>query len=313
VQSHLLEFRSYLVSLPSIVPKLFFNTYILTGLQYLQNILAYFSVQFFFLTGSPHGNHGIGNVGEMYLVEAFFLVVGIIALLRDHERKFTPLFIWGVLVICIAAMTREAPQATRGFFLIVPLVIFSAQGCIASFSYLLSLKIIELRYIGLSCIVLLFAFNVFYYFISYYNRFPIAYAPQWRSEDYKLVAYIKDNETKYSQILIDTKADFLYTSLLYYLAYSPRDFQRTDVRLPDDSEGFSKVRSFGKFTFKDIDWVKDTKTPNTLIIASPKQERADLPIVIQFFYPQKPVVVAVGQNIMQFPVQDKAYVVLETK
>lgn len=313
VQARLLEFRSYLILLPVVFTKIFFNTFVLTFLQYLQNVLSYFSISFLFLTGSSHGNHGIGNVGQMYMVEFLFVIVGIASYLRSSERKFTVLFIWAVFIIGVAAMTREAPHATRGFFLIIPLVVFSALGFIVTIRFLFSRKSIFIKYGVLAGITLLFLFNLIYYFVSYYNRFPVAYAPQWRSEDRDLIGFIQENEMKYDHILIDNNSDLLYSSILYYLPFSPSIFQQTVSRFPDDSEGFSKVKSFGKFIYKDIDWDKDTKFAKTLIVTTPKQSTGDLPILMRFYYPQRPVVAAVGQDIMQYPVLDSAYVVLEAK
>ncbi|HEX7041663.1 MAG TPA: glycosyltransferase family 39 protein, partial [Patescibacteria group bacterium] len=67
VKAPLVEFKSYLVSSP-FLGKLF-SMPILILWQYVQNIAAYFSVNFLFLTGSTHGNHGIGDVGQFYLFE----------------------------------------------------------------------------------------------------------------------------------------------------------------------------------------------------------------------------------------------------
>lgn len=313
VQSQFIELRSYLSVLPSFFTKVFFNTYALTLLQYLQNVLSYFSVSFLFLTGSPHGNHGIGNVGQMYFIEAFFVVVGLSVLLKSRWEKLRIVVFWGLLSIGVAAMTREAPYATRGIFLVVPLVIFSALGLITALRVLLHLKKSIVKYLLITGIGCFFAFNIVYYLTSYYYRFPIAYAPMWKSQDKELSEFIKMHENEYDVIVVDSHSGLVYTSLLYYLPYDPRNFQETVSRYPDDSEGFSKVQSFGKYVFKDIDWTKDASRPRTLLITAKDQDPGNLPVVAAFSYPQRPVVLAVGQKIMQFPVTDVAYVALETK
>ncbi|MEN9407271.1 MAG: hypothetical protein RLZZ455_487 [Candidatus Parcubacteria bacterium] len=311
VQSRILEFRSYLVVLPPIFTKLFFNSFVLSLFQYMQNILSYFSMSFLFLTGSTHGNHGIGNVGQMYSIELLFFCVGLIVSFKARVKYFIFFLLWAVFVILVAATTREAPHATRGFFLIVPLVVFSATGCIAVIRFFVTQKRRSIRYGGIIVISIFFIFNMLYYFVSYYNRFPVFYAPQWRSEDAALADYLKANESKYVEILIDKDTDLIYSSLLYHLPFPPKDFQETVKRLPDDSEGFSKVESFGKYRYKAIDWEKDMSKPHTLIITS-KADSRSLPILERFYYPQRPVVVANGQEIVSFPITDQAYVVLET-
>src|SRR3989344_2040290 len=227
VQAPLLEFRSYLLSMP--FNKLFFNQLFSTVWLYLQNVVRYFSVEFFFLTGSPHGNHGIGNVGQLYLFELPLMLLGF----RIH-----PLLLgWAVVTIAVAALTREAPHATRSFFLLFPLIIFSALGLV---------KIFKTRYKYL--FVVFIAYTLVYYFSSYYFRFPVFYAKQWRSADKEVSLYLKSVESDYDRIIIDKEAGLVYTSILFY----QKRIEESIKRAPDDSEGFSEVTSFGKYEFKEI-------------------------------------------------------------
>ena len=239
VQARLLEFRSYLVVLPPLFTKIFFNISVLSLFQYMQNSLSYFSVSFLFLTGSAHGNHGIGNVGQMYIIELLFVCVGLVVSAKTGAKQYLFFLLWATFVILVAATTREAPHATRGFFLIIPLVVFSAVGCISIIRFFITRTKRSIRYGSIVVISLFFIFNMLYYLVSYYNRFPIFYAPQWRSEDAALVDFLHANESKYEQILIDKDTDLIYSSLLYHLPFPPKEFQETVKRLPDDSEGFS--------------------------------------------------------------------------
>lgn len=313
IQSQLLELRSYVVLLPSFVQKLFFNIPLLTLWQFFINLASYFSVSFFFLTGSAHGNHGIGNVGQFYLFELPFLLLGLFVALRRRSEAALFFLVTGGVVVLVSSLTRESPHATRSFLLLPTFLYFIAQGISASYIFLRHLKRTWLRRITYATIGAVVIFNCSYYFFSYYSRFPILYAPMWKSEDKALTAFLKENESKYERIIIDTHSGFLYTSILYYLVFPPELFQGTVVRLPDDSEGFSQVKSFGKFVFKEIDWENDTKQQKTLFVTTKKNDPGDLPVLATFTYPQRPVVLAVGQKIMQFPVEDPAYVVLETK
>ncbi|MBI3385656.1 glycosyltransferase family 39 protein, partial [Candidatus Gottesmanbacteria bacterium] len=227
VQAPLVEFRSYLISLPPILTKLLFNQFVLTFWQYMQNILSYFSVEFYFLTGSPHGNHGIGNVGEFYVFDLPFMVIGLYTFWKEKSRLLKIMVWWVVLTIAVAALTREAPHATRSFSLIVPGVLLSAEGILTSVSWLKGLRNKTVQNISLILAVCFIAFNLVYYFTSYYMRFPILYAPAWRSSDKDLSLYLERVAPQYDHIIIDSNSGFIYTSLLFYQKYSPLSFEQS--------------------------------------------------------------------------------------
>ena len=310
IQAALLELRSYFVSLPTLFTKLFFNTFFLTLWQYINNIASYLSIPFFFVTGSSHGNHGIGNAGQFYLFELPFITFGIVAAMRRRERWQALLLVWAAVVVLIGALTREAPHATRSFFLLGPLEVFSAMGAVAIWQWIRSVKYRGILFAVAGVLVI---YNLIYYLSSYYVRFPIAYAKAWRSADKPLSLYLWENEEKYDKIIFDKSAGFIYSSLLFYSAYPPDQFQKTAIWEPDDSEGFSMVQAFGKYEFKDVDWANDYTTAHTLIVTSKDNKPKELPVLQTFYYPSRPVVVAIKQKIAQYPVQDSAYVLVETK
>ncbi len=310
IQAPLLEMRSYVSDFPLLLQKLLFSSPTQTLWEYVRHIFSYTSVEFFFITGSSHGNHGIGNVGQFYMFEFFTIVLGIIFILFRKEAWRFLVFGWAIVVICVAALTRESPHATRSFFLLFPYITFSAYGL------LWILEKISGRgrrfTIASYTIILLFIFyNITYYLTSYYSRFPIFYAQKWNSEDKILADSIKESESKYDKIIVDNSTGLVYTSLLYYLKYNPEEFQRTVIREPDDSEGFSKVKSFGKFEFRKIDWEKDSKLERTLFITKDENIDGGQKIIKKILYPQRPVVINLGQEIHQFPVTDIAYVLSE--
>lgn len=310
IHAQLLELRSYLIDLPVFMSKGFFNMPMLTLWQYIINVFSYLSVPFFFIAGSSHGNHGIGNVGQFYVVESIFIVLGIYTIIRNKIRFGYVLFYWILAVILVASLTREAPHATRSFFMVLPLNILSAYGLLIMYKWIRSERKTAFKRILFASIGFIFVYNIFYYFISYYNRFPLFYAKAWRSEDKALSNYIAQNQNKYEKIIFDEKAGFIYTSFLFFTQYSPSDFQNTVVYAPDDSEGFSKVASFGKFSFRPLDWEKEAIVPQTLYITTQQNTPRKAPIIKEIYYPQRPVVISVKQEILQYPIAESAYVLI---
>jgi len=314
-QANILEFRSYVVDVSPIINKTLFNSAMMSSWQYLLNIFSYLSSSFFFINGPTHGNHGIGNYGLFHLFQLPLIIIGIYSLITNKNRYIALLFGWSVITILVAALTREAPHATRSFFLIMPLTFFSVYGALYLWEKVFKSKRKYIKETALALTLCVVGYSFAIYFVSYFVRFPIAYAPQWRSTDKDLALYLGDNQSKYEQVIIDKDAGFIYSSLLFYLPFPPKEFQNTVKRLPDDAEGFSSVESFGKYQFREIDWDKDyfTNTKKVLIVTSVDKKPDGMPILHSFFFPKRPVVIPVNGIIMQYPVQDASYVVVEKR
>jgi hypothetical protein len=312
VQAPLIEFRSYLVSSGFFMPGLLFNKLFSTIWLYINNLFAYFSVDFFFISGPTHGNHGIGNFGLFYIFELPLMIMGIVNIIRKKLEWGYLLVFWAIITIAVAALTRDIPQATRSFFLLLPLTVFAALGVtdLLELIHKVDKKIIKSTLaVGL---LLFVSYNIIYYFASYYFSFPIKYAKEWSEQDKPLINFITSNN-KYNKIIVDKKSGLSYMSILFYSAYPPEKFQKTVKRLPDDSEGFSQVQSFGNYEFRDVDWDKDYNQANNLIITSPNGNPSQIPAYQTFNYPTRPVVIANGQNIIQYPTTDLAYILIKSQ
>jgi 4-amino-4-deoxy-L-arabinose transferase-like glycosyltransferase len=308
VQAPLLEFRSYLVDIP-LINKLIFNSITLTLWQYLINIVSYFSIPFFFITGSSHGNHGIGTTGQLYLFELPLVLYGIYTFLRSKYQEMLPFFLVGIATVLVASLTREAPHATRSFTLLLFFPVISAYGLIAFLKRIKKERYL-VRYATSICFILIAIFSVMHYASSYYRRFPVLFAKQWREQDKNVSLYIKEQMETYDQIIIDKEAGFIYSSLLFYTQYSPMEFQHTVIRNNDDSEGMSEVVSFGKFHYRTIDWKTEDIKSKTLYITR-SENLPEYPVSQKtFLYPGRPVVIALKQDIVQYPTQETAYVAI---
>lgn len=313
ITAQYLEWRSYLVALPSLVTKVLFNQFSYIFWQYIENIFAFFSPSFFFITGSPHGYPGIGNFGMFYLFECPAIIAGIIYFFKNKINFLKPFFFWFIITLLVASLSKTVPHVTRGYFLLLPLSIFSSYGF-----YLFTLWVWRNRrkiYVPVSVFLVCYSIVYFvsFYFTSYYVRFPIAYASDWSAEDESLVNYLETTGKSYQHIIIDTNSPFRYSALLFYTQYPPSAFQSQQIRYPIDGEGFHWVKSFGKYEFKKIDWKKDMNTSNSLIITTKENVPQNIPMLAVFSYPTRPVVLSIQEQTYQFPVTDNAYVVISTK
>ena len=316
VQAPLLEFRSYLMDIPSGVTRLLFNQLFLTLFEYVRHIVSYFSVDFFFIHGSSHGNHGIRTIGQFYIIELLLMVLGLVWLLRTHIYRRSAYFfvVWWVIVVAVASLTREAPHATRSFFLIVPMIICSAAG-VRYTCDLFSSRMSWKHHMALSCFVACIAgvgvYQMIMYVASYYYQFPVLYAAQWRAGDEQLTDFLVAHGDEYDMVAIDPAAGYIYSSYLFYASYPPDIFQDTVVRMPPDSEGFTPVAAFGSLLYVDRLQLGSFSRKKILYVTSPNARREQDNEVLKITYPRRPVVINLGQKIISYPVEETAYIVVE--
>jgi len=309
VQASLLELRANVSSLPLVYVKLFFNSYILTFVEYLKHVISYLSVDFLFLKGDLHGNHHIPFMGQLFIFELPFLILGIVSVFKKKHSWGYFLLAWGIITILVASLTREAPQATRSYFLLLPLIVMSALGLYTSYIWFVKQKQIVRWSIGIFFSVILLI-NLIYFFTIFYNVFPNVYASSWREQDKALSLFLQSFKEEYD-IVIDTNSGYIYTSYLFFTKHSPLDFQKTSVRKRDDSEGFSIVTSFGNITFRDIHWPSDKEQKNLIFVSKLEEKPVDSIELKRFDYPSKTVYFSVGQEIRFLPVTETAYVVFK--
>lgn len=307
-QSKNLEIRSYFFSFPALFTKLFFNNWLLISLQYLRNVFGFFSFDFFFINGAPNPIDGVGNFGMFYFLELPFIFIGLILGIKKRVAYLLPFYFWLIIVILASSLTLEVPQATRSYMAIIPMIIFSAYGCLAIVDYLrLQKKIITYPLVGIYSV--LFVYLIFYFLSIYFVYFPIRYAKYWRAEDKNIVAFIQSRKMQYQKIIFDKKVDFAYTSLLFYLKYSPADYQKNAIYQKDGL--LNSLRQVNEFEFKDVDWHKDYDTgEKTLFIVDPSNTDGK-GILKTFYLPERPVVNVPNGTIVTYPYAEPIYSLVE--
>ena len=310
-EAKVIELRSYANLLPDLYLKLFYNKYINIAFQYFQNLALLFSGEFFFVKGSPHPNQGIGNAGLLYLFQLPLFIIGVVIFLKNKRKELSVFGLWFLVSIFVLALSKEVPHATRGYFMVIPLTVFSASGLL----YFANIIIRRLESDKLRVLILLGAasfifFNIQFYFISYYFRFPRTSARAWGTVDKDLSLFLSSVNSRYEKIIIDNETTFIYTTFLFYNRYPPLKFINEVVRFKDGD--LYKARTWGKYEIRSIDWKVDTAGPNNLIVSVEHHVPKDMPVLKYFYYPTRDVVLSVTGEIVQYPIDEKAYLLVES-
>lgn len=311
-RANILEFRSYLINMPTILNKLFFNIPFLIFINYVSNLFMFFSVDFLFINGQA-GMSGIGNNGEFYLFQLPLLILAIIYLFKKSKMvknyDSSGFTIWFFVSLLAFSLSGKIPHGTRDFSVIIPLTFFSSIGLIYLFHLFINLKNKFLKIFLFLFVFLIISYSFLFFLVSYIFRFPIIYAQTWRPEDKALSIYLKKNEDKYGKIYIEDNSDFIYSSLVFYQKYTPYKFFKNAIH--NSNALFLRVKKLGKYEFNDINLEKIKNKRKILLVTNGKNTIPNIKPIKIFYYPTRPIVLFSDNNFLQFPVTDINYKVYE--
>ncbi len=255
------------------VTRLLHNRIIFAIEKISQNYLQAFSPDFLFLRGGTNHAHNIPNFGNMYLVEAPFLLLGLVYLLSKYNNSNSRLLLWWLFISPVAAsITKDAPHSARTFMITPVLTIIVAFGI---YYFFLLAKKFQKNHVSHNIILLsimfFYSINFTIYLDRYYVHFPVIDAEYWGVGYKDLAAFLSDNQHKDSQVIMEEPQQSPYIFLLFYLRYDPALYQMQARRYPPTSDAFLHVVSFGRFEFRTIDWSVDPGISNTILITRPDQ------------------------------------------
>jgi 4-amino-4-deoxy-L-arabinose transferase-like glycosyltransferase len=226
----------------SLVSKIIHNRRVLFTEDFLEHYFDQFNPNFLFIQGDPNPKFSTQDVGEMYLWDLPFLIIGALFLFRKREGKWWIIPLWLLIGIIPAAISLPTPHALRSEATLPTWQILTAYGFV---TILFSLKK-NRQWIGTGLLVILFLF-VGYYLHGYYTYYPQEFSAEWQYGYKQAVQYIGENQQNYNKIDISgIERGYIYT--LFYLKYPPQEFSK-NVHMYTDAFGFVHVESFNKYYF----------------------------------------------------------------
>lgn len=273
----------------SFIAKIYHNKPVNYTLAFLENWTDHFWGEFLFLSGDSIERDKVPETGVFYLQDFLFMIVALYLILKA-PTSWRLILAWLVISPFASALTFQSPHALRAHNLVIPLTIISAFGFVGIVNFFKSKKS-TLGAIGYCLVVLVVAWGfgryVHMYYVHMAKEYP--YSSQYGLKD--LVNYVEEEGKKYSEVVITDRYDQPYILFLFYLKYSPKEFQGDHVLTPRDNFGFSTVRSFGKYRFEKIKYdLTRPENPNTLIVGTDEEIPKEANIVKRIIGPNgKPV------------------------
>lgn len=212
---------------------------------FIENYLSHFSPTFLFFSGDSIGRHSVPGMGELYVFQIPFVIIGAIALLKKPDRNYKLLLAWLVLSPIPASIASPVPHALRSITAVPLWSIITALGITNFFSLKLKPNIIAVAFI---VVTIIFFYNVLTYLHLYHSHYPKEKAADWSGGTKDMVLYINGIKKSSENIYVTKDNGIPYIYFLFYTKYDPKTYQKER----GNSNHFGKYYFYkGVWDFKD--------------------------------------------------------------
>ena len=94
----------------------------------LNQYLTHFRAQYLFISGDQNPRNSVKTHGEFYKIDAIFIVIGLLYLLKMRPKVALIIFTWLLLAPIPSSLVSGAPNATRALFMLGSMHLIAALG-----------------------------------------------------------------------------------------------------------------------------------------------------------------------------------------
>ena len=236
---------------PEPLPRLIHNKVTHYVYVFAGNYLSHFTPDFLFVNGAGHKQHHVQGIGELYIVQAPFILIGLYFLFRNKNKWRGLLISWLLLTFVPVSVTVDSiPNALRTLLAVVPYQMLTALGFYEVLKIFKQKKIIYWTIAVIS--VSIFSISFKGYLNNYYNVYPKLYSRDWQYGYNQVVGYIKDNYKDYDMIVFSRAYGEPHMFTLFFLNWDPDRYQNDPNLNRYEAYQWVWVSKFDKFYFPDL-------------------------------------------------------------
>lgn len=262
------------------------NRRIVYFLAVAKGYLDHYNPDFLFLHGDGGRQHHAVDVGMMYLFDLPLILLGFLVFFKGMDKKKW-LFVTFLFVSPLpSAITTGTPHPVRAIAMLPSLVVLSSLGTVWAVERVLRIKHsilgVKMRYVLPVFGLLIFSFNLVYYFHQYYVHTPLEYGDFWQYGHKEALSFAKEHEGEYKKIIFTYKYDQPYVYYLFYNKIDPSWYQKS-WNFTGNGEMPRFERKIGKYDFRNINFGEDQKLKDTLLIGTPDEIPANKTVKTIYF------------------------------
>ena len=237
--------------LPAPLPTLIHNKVTHYVYVFVGNYFSHFTPDFLFINGAGHKQQHVQKIGELYWVQAPFILVGFYVLFKKKNKWRWLITSWLLLsFIPVSATVDSIPNALRTLLAAIPYQIVTGIGLYETYIFFDKKKIIRWSIITISVIALLISFEG--YLNNFYNIYPKLYSRDWQYGYKQVVSYIKDHYNSYDLIVFSRTYGEPHMFTLFFMNWNPALYQNDPNLDRFEADRWIWVLKFDKFYFPDL-------------------------------------------------------------
>lgn len=234
--------------------------------SFIGSCKSYFAYSYLFLKGDGNPRASVKVIGQFYKIDFVLLVVGLLSLIWKRKWKELAILVSWILSSPIAgAISSTVPSATRGIFMIGPIILFSGFGASAIIDFF---KKKEIRIFLVVIILFFLGKEVFQYLKYYYSDYAKKEAIEWQYGMKQIVEYLEKNPN-YQKVYVDKIRQQPYIFFLYYMKVPLPEFLKTVKYEETEAKSYNTVRSFRKYQFGGWDPIESYPGEGILYVITP--------------------------------------------
>ncbi len=220
------------------------NSVLLSKFQMVtEQYIAHFDPVFLFISGDPNPRHSSQIVGQFYIFDLVFILLGVVLLVKRRNKFALIVLAWFFMAFLPSSIVREYPHASRSMFALGGWQIVSALG-------LLSILDLKVKFRLNQLVTFFVILGVFINYFNYYvNEYPNKYSQYWQYGYKQVFEFIKDNYDKYDKIVITRKYGEPQIFALFYMQYNPEKYLADKGLVRQKVGDWVVVGGFDKFIF----------------------------------------------------------------
>ncbi len=239
-------------NLPSPLPRLIHNKVTYISFYTAKNYLAHFTPQYLFVSGAPHKQHHVQNVGELYFFQVPLLLAGIWQLFKSKNKYMRLLFAWVIIGVIPVAVTNDSiPHALRTLLVSPFYQLISGFGILSYWNWVKKMRT-KTKITHLLFTVMTLIFSVGFYLNQYFDIYPKLYSRDWQYGYKQVVEFIDKNQGRYDIIVFSRHFGEPHMFTLFFMGYDPAKFQNNPNLNRFETHNWVRVLEFDKFYFPDL-------------------------------------------------------------
>jgi len=242
---------------PAAISYLFHNKPLFWFWEIIANYFSGYSSNFLFISGDPNLRQGVGRMGNLLVVTAPLLILGVVKsylIIKNKEKKIIQpkeallLLTYFIIAPLPSSITFDGgTHATRLFLCIIPLTFFISLGFFEVMDWFKSIK---LKVISAGFVLTLVCLNFVYYLHIYFYHFPIDAEKFWQVGFKEAINLVAKNESGYDKVIISNFYEPPLIFFLFWTKYNPEKFNPRELQ--DISNEWFDGKRLNKFYFGQI-------------------------------------------------------------